>query len=331
MSGPYEQQGLSQAPGYYPGQVAGQTPTFYPGQVAGQAPGYFPGQVAGQAPGYYPGQAAVPNIAQQTAFGATDVSHGEHAKKSGSSSSSGSYVAENKGHISYGGAGVAPVGPPGVTATTYHGGYVGGGSYETAYGGARRHGRYRRQVIQLPDPIHGSVRQVRHRLLTPEPDTLERVYIQRTGPEIIEEITEVPTTPPPRIQERTVVEPAGPPQVVRKVIRVPPRSGGYTSYPQYEGASFYTGGQGISNLASSGSFANLQPSFGGFSNFGNFGGLSLGGGFAGGATNFGGFGSLGGFGSFGSGFQHQNFGLGGFQSQGLLPTAGFPGANCFFI
>lgn len=53
--------------------------------------------------------------------------------------------------------------------------------------------------------------------------------VQRTGPECIEEITEIPTTPPPLIQERTVVEPAGPPQVVKRVIRVPPRGGGFAA------------------------------------------------------------------------------------------------------
>ncbi|CAF5192384.1 unnamed protein product, partial [Rotaria sp. Silwood1] len=39
-------------------------------------------------------------------------------------------------------------------------------------------------------------------------------------------------TPPPRVQERTVVEPSGPPQVVRKVIRVPPRGQGYQHQQQ---------------------------------------------------------------------------------------------------
>jgi hypothetical protein len=69
-------------------------------------------------------------------------------------------------------------------------------------------------------------------------------YIQRTAGEVVEEITEIPTTPPPRIQERTVVEPAGPPQIVKRTIRVPPRGGAYGGYQpqqqqqQQQGASY---------------------------------------------------------------------------------------------
>ncbi len=49
------------------------------------------------------------------------------------------------------------------------------GSLGTVVSGERRQGRYRKQVIRLPDQPQGQVRQVRRRLLTPEPDTLERV------------------------------------------------------------------------------------------------------------------------------------------------------------
>lgn len=48
-------------------------------------------------------------------------------------------------------------------------------SFGSAASGERRQGRYRRQVIRLPDQAQGQVRQVRRRLPTPEPDTLERV------------------------------------------------------------------------------------------------------------------------------------------------------------
>jgi hypothetical protein len=89
-----------------------------------------------------------------------------------------------------------------------------------------RQGRIRREAIRLPDQP-GVIRQVRHRMSTPEPDILERIYIHRQRNEIVEEIIEAPTTPPPRIEERTVVEPSGPPKVVRKVIRVPPRNHEY--------------------------------------------------------------------------------------------------------
>jgi len=40
-------------------------------------------------------------------------------------------------------------------------------------------------------------------------------------------------TPPPQIKERTVVEPAGPAQVVKRVIRVPPRGGQYQQQQQH--------------------------------------------------------------------------------------------------
>ncbi|CAF4922340.1 unnamed protein product, partial [Rotaria sp. Silwood1] len=122
-----------------------------------------------------------------------------------------------------------------------YGGYTGyGESHYGSEGGydnsgdmylRRRQGRIRRQAIRLPDQP-GAVRQVRHRMPTPEPDILERVYIRRQPGDIVEEIIEEPMTPPPRVQERTVVEPSGPPQVVRKVIRVPPRGLGYQHQQQ---------------------------------------------------------------------------------------------------
>ena len=49
------------------------------------------------------------------------------------------------------------------------------GSFGSNVSGKRRQGRYRKQVIRLPDQPQGQVRQVRRRLPTPEPDTLERV------------------------------------------------------------------------------------------------------------------------------------------------------------
>jgi hypothetical protein len=63
-------------------------------------------------------------------------------------------------------------------------GAINGGSHGTSGGslgsiasGERRQGRYRRQVIRLPDQAQGQVRQVRRRLPTPEPDTLERMLV----------------------------------------------------------------------------------------------------------------------------------------------------------
>ena len=60
--------------------------------------------------------------------------------------------------------------------TTPNAAYVAsGGSLGSVASGERRQGRHRRQVIRLPDQPQGQVRQVRRRLPTPEPDTLERV------------------------------------------------------------------------------------------------------------------------------------------------------------
>jgi len=134
-------------------------------------------------------------------------------------------------------------------AGSYYGGEAGyeksGDIYQQ-----RRQGRIRREQIRLPDQP-GAVRQVRHRLPTPEPDILERVYIRRQPNEVVEEIIEEPTTPPPRVQERTVVEPAGPPQVVRKVIRVPARSQGY-QYQQQQTLNQYGSASGVNAPAAGG-------------------------------------------------------------------------------
>jgi len=134
------------------------------------------------------------------------------------------------------------------------------GSQGSFVSGERRQGRFRRQVIRLPDQGQGQVRQVRQRLPTPEPDTIERVYIQRTAAEIVEEITEIPMTPPPQIKERTVVEPAGPAQVVKRVIRVPPRGGQYQQQQQqqYQQGQVQTNIQGSSVSVGHESFTQNQ-------------------------------------------------------------------------
>ncbi|CAF1047267.1 unnamed protein product [Didymodactylos carnosus] len=138
-----------------------------------------------------------------------------------------------------------------------------GGSYGALQtNGHRRQGRYRRQVIRVPGQGQGQVRQVRQRLPTPEPDTLERVYIQSSGQEIIEEITEIPTTPPPQVHEKTIVEPSGPPQVIRKVIRVPPRSGGYSQ-------GGYAQQGGYSGSGSFGTIGQAQANYGGYGSYGS--------------------------------------------------------------
>ena len=49
------------------------------------------------------------------------------------------------------------------------------GSVGSFSSGPRRQGQHRKQVIRLPDQPVSQPRQVRVRLPTPEPDTLERV------------------------------------------------------------------------------------------------------------------------------------------------------------
>jgi hypothetical protein len=152
-----------------------------------------------------------------------------------------------------------------------------GGSFGSLPTGERRPGRHRKEVIRCPEQSRGPTRQVRRRLPTPEPDILERVYIQPTGAECIEEITEIPTTPPPRLQERTVVEPAGPPQVIKRVVRVPPRSGGGYQQPQPPAGcgqqlqpqpqpqqQVPAGCGSFSNLAGASSYGNIQQAANGY-------------------------------------------------------------------
>lgn len=59
---------------------------------------------------------------------------------------------------------------------TVNGSYGGGsGSFGSTPTGERRKGRHRKEVIRCPPQNQGPTRQVRRRLPTPEPDTLERV------------------------------------------------------------------------------------------------------------------------------------------------------------
>ena len=117
------------------------------------------------------------------------------------------------------------------------------------------------------------------------------------------------------MQERTVVEPAGPPQIIKKVIRVPPRSGGYQG-------QFYQGGA-VGNLLSAGSYGNVQQASVPYqqytgatsANYGSFGS---------GTANYG---AAGGYGSFGGGFQQQGFGFG---SQPSASFGGSSNAYCFY-
>lgn len=276
----------------------------------------------------------------------------DHSESSGRrrvhrSSSSSTSASSAEGHRGVGrpeGLVVAapPHQQPGPEVNKLHAGQVGatqvlnGGGYGVATG-ERRQGRFRQEVVRLPDQPHPNVRQVRHRLPTPEPDTIERVYVQRQAAEVVEEITEVPMTPPPIIKERNVVEPAGPPQVVKRVIRVPPRSGGFGGHVHEHGAGVHYS----DNLLSAGSFGTQQVT-GGATYAGGFGGAvttvapsfsSIGSGASSAGTGFGSFG--GGFGSVGFGHPPQaplTFSVGGSGSLSQpMPGAGVQPAFCFYI
>ncbi len=97
----------------------------------------------------------------------------QRIQRSSSSASSGS--AGSAGAAASGQA-EGPVGIGSYQQYSGEGGYdANNASFGSAVSGERRQGRYRRQVIRLPDQAQGQVRQVRRRLPTPEPDTLERV------------------------------------------------------------------------------------------------------------------------------------------------------------
>lgn len=119
-------------------------------------------------------QVTVTETQQQTRTGvqAERSSHGDRQRIRRSTSSTSSH------------SGSGAVRAEGVVGTSSNqqfsaeGGFVSAthnASFGSAASGERRQGRYRRQVIRLPDQAQGQVRQVRRRLPTPEPDTLERV------------------------------------------------------------------------------------------------------------------------------------------------------------
>lgn len=293
-------------------------------------------------------------------------SHMDHSESSGrrrvhrssSSSSASSTTGRRTGGSGSGGGapraeGLVVTAPPhqqpGPEGAKIHTGHHGGAQILNGGGfggvsGERRQGRFKQECIRLPDQPHPNVRQVRHRLPTPEPDTIERVFVQRQAAEIVEEITEIPMTPPPIIKERNVVEPAGPPQVVKRVIRVPPRSGGFSGHAQGQGA----GVQYSDNLLSAGSYGgqqvtgSYQPT-GGATYAGGYGGAAtttvapsfsnIGSGFSSGGTGFGSFG--GSFGGMGVGHQPQaplTFSVGGSGSFSQpMPGVGVQPAFCFYI
>lgn len=131
---------------------------------------------SGQSAGFTGGQSAsyfnAPASNQAVSFSAasypvgTGVQGEQYLGQSGSSSS---------GSL----AGETLVG--GQVTSPYHGAAASGtfdasaGSVGSSVSTQRRQGRVRQQVIRLPDQAQGQVRQVRHRMPTPEPDTLERV------------------------------------------------------------------------------------------------------------------------------------------------------------
>jgi hypothetical protein len=112
---------------------------------------------------------------QQQQQQSTSHGRGERQVIQRSSSSASSHSAGSAGAAASGRA-EGPVGTGSYQQYSAEGGFgASNGSLGTVVSGERRQGRYRKQVIRLPDQPQGQVRQVRRRLLTPEPDTLERV------------------------------------------------------------------------------------------------------------------------------------------------------------
>ncbi|CAF3379670.1 unnamed protein product [Rotaria socialis] len=293
--------------GYYGGQTAGYLDGQSAGFVGGQTAGFSGSQNASYFGGLSAGSSYAPTASQSVTHSAASYPTGGAAQtdyrlNQSSSSSSGSLVAEGKVQATTASVRVNVVSQQeGDTSVVSVG--------NSAPVAARRQAQYRRQVIRLPDPPQGPARQVRRRLPTPEPDVLERVYIQRAGPDIIEEITEIPQTPPPRVHEKTVVEPAGPPRVIKRVIRVQGRSAGAASYQQQGGGFVASAGPSVSSFGTGASFSQAQQGVGSYQQAQGAG--------------------LGGAGSYGGGFQQQSFG--GFQSQAAAPSAGAPNAYCFYV
>jgi hypothetical protein len=320
------------------------------GQSAVQAVGQTGGQFAGHTGGQVVGQAGGQNVTQTTSHQAEiqTQQHGSAVRsdpvpRRDSASSDGS-VSSAHGIKTTGQQHTAEI-------NVTHGGSTAEGIVTTQ----RRQARHHKEVIRLPDQTQGQVRQVRHRLPTPEPDTIERVFMQRTGGEVVEEITEIPMTPPPRITERTVVEPAGPPQVIKKTIRVPPRGGGYGAYQTQQTTGAYqqhqqtTGAyqqhqQTTGAVIGSASSSSVSQVAGGAQQYGGITSATTGaayqGGYSGAAPSTG-------YSSYGGGYQQQGYGA---VSGGSFPPPGvgfgvpfmttltprgpapslIPGATCFY-
>jgi hypothetical protein len=174
------QQG-GQAVGFGAGQQGGQAVGFGAGQQGGQVVGFGAGQQGGQVVGFGAGQQGGQNVGQTVTQTSnvqrtTEVSssRGERQRRQRNESSSSS--SSDRGYK----AGSGPVASSSYQQTSVGAGYnygvtAGGDSFGTTVSGQRRQGRYKKEVIRLPDQAQGQVRQVRRRLPTPEPDTLERV------------------------------------------------------------------------------------------------------------------------------------------------------------
>ena len=203
MSGPYDQQVLAQGAGRSAGQTVTQTTSIHRSAEVVQAQAPLQQQ---QSPSRGDRQ-RLQRSGSSTSLSSSSSTRIQKASAVGSSAAqamSGGYQQQYLGGnnfaygaptgAQYGGANGAQYG--GATGASYGGptsfsysgqtGSAYGAQAGPAYGqssasftsiatGPRRQGRVQRQVIRLPEQGAGQVRQVRHRLLTPEPDTLERV------------------------------------------------------------------------------------------------------------------------------------------------------------
>ncbi|CAF3700391.1 unnamed protein product, partial [Rotaria sordida] len=110
-------------------------------------------------------------------------------KHGGIAAGAGNYIYDERQQCSANDVVDDPYGGLGGYNEFYYGNEAVGDESSDIYRRRRRHhhGYIRHQTVRLPDQP-GVVRQVRHRMPTPEPDILERVYVRRQLTDIIEEI-----------------------------------------------------------------------------------------------------------------------------------------------
>ena len=178
-AGQYGGLGAGQLGGVVAGQLggvgAGQNASHFSTQTATHAAGQFSTQPVGQAVTQTTAVHRTAETVQTQKQGASGRGDRHHRRRSGSSSSSRSSTRDYRITGATEGGAATGSSHQQYSSETAYAGATGEGSFGSAVSGQRRQGRHQKQVIRLPEQGQGPVRQVRRRLPTPEPDTLERV------------------------------------------------------------------------------------------------------------------------------------------------------------